>query len=71
MKAPEDLPRPELLEALAPLLELLELELRDVVTLHLGPRTVSARVVGRGPRGKRLHGVTVRRSHRIVDELED
>ena len=71
MKAPEDVPRSELLEAVAPLLQLLDVDQADVVSLNVAPKSVSVRVRGRGPRGRLLHGVVIRRTHRIVAELED
>jgi hypothetical protein len=63
--------RAELDAALDPLLQLLQLEPADVLTIHVGVKSVSARVVARTPRGRRLHGVTVRRSHSVIAEPED
>lgn len=69
---PRDLSRPEVLDAVAPLLDLLGLEQADVMTLHVGHTTVSARLVSRGRRGHVIPGVVVRRSHRVLPEpVED
>lgn len=68
MRRPADLPRDDVLEAVAPLLDLMGLEAGDVLSLHVGTATVSARVKARGRRGHVVPGVTVRRSHRVVAE---
>lgn len=68
MKRPADLPRDEVLEAVAPLLDLMGLDSADVLSVHVGPTTVSARVKARGRRGHVVPGVIVRRSHRVVAE---
>lgn len=64
--ANEPLERAEVLEAMAPVLELLELEAADVAELHLTGSTVRARVVPRTRRGKRVPGALVTVSRKLV-----
>lgn len=72
MKRPAPIARDELLEAVAPLLELLGVKAEDVTTLHVGPRAVTVRTVARGRTGRVVDGITTATTHRVVREpVED
>lgn len=72
MKRPADVDRAAVLDAVAPLLELLELDAGDVKSLRVGTGQVTARVVRRGRSGRIVPGIVETRTHRILPEpVED
>lgn len=71
VKRPEPIARPELLEAIAPLLELLDVSGEDVLYVHVGARKVTVKRYVRSARGRRVHGLELTSGHPIVTEPED
>lgn len=58
-----------MLEALEPLVDLLQLEMDDVLSLTIAPREIRVHTVPRF-RGKRLHNARVRVTWPIADDPE-
>lgn len=55
-----------LTSALGPLVEALDVDEQDVLTIHVGTRYVSVQLVARDPRGKVVPGVTTRLRFPVV-----
>jgi hypothetical protein len=71
-KRPASVSRSELLAAVAPLLELLEHDPADVLSVRVGSRQVTVRTVQRGRTRKVLPGVVLTSVHDVVREpVED
>lgn len=71
-KRPVQVTRPDLLEALAPLLDLVGTGPEDVAYLHVSSSRVTVKCRVRGRTGKLVPGTWVTRQHDILPEpLED